>query len=342
MNITPQRFHEITGRFKELTIALIGDFCLDRYLEIDPALKEISIETGLEVYNVVNVRAQPGGAGTILNNLVALGIGRIIPIGFCGEDGEGYELYKALSNCQNVDIHCFLRTEHRRTFTYCKPLVITPGKPPRELNRLDTKNWKTTPPAVEEQIISSIYGVYKECDAMIVLEQVELPNTGVVTENTLKAVDDVSKKRQDLPIIADSRRGLLNYPSLIYKMNAHELEKYLNKNIGVEVEQIGEAALEISCRTKREAFVTIGERGIIGCTPDGYIKHVPGIPPKGEIDIVGAGDSVTANLISSIAAGATLEESLVLANSAAWIVIHKLGTTGTASVAELKDTLFRQ
>ena len=77
-------------------MAVVGDFCLDRYLEIDPEKQEISIETGLAVHNVVNVRNQPGGAGTILNNLVALGVGEIYPVGFSGEDGEGYELRRAL------------------------------------------------------------------------------------------------------------------------------------------------------------------------------------------------------------------------------------------------------
>ena len=90
------RFDAITSRYPNLRIALVGDFCLDRYLEIDPARKEISIETGLPVHNVVRVRSQPGAAGTILNNLVALEIKTIYPIGFCGVDGEGFELQRAL------------------------------------------------------------------------------------------------------------------------------------------------------------------------------------------------------------------------------------------------------
>src|SRR5213083_3660527 len=94
--MTPTRFQAITGRYRDLSIAVLGDFCLDRYLEIDPAKREVSLETGLPVHNVVNVRAQPGGAGTILNNLSALGIGAIYPIGFAGDDGEGFELRRAL------------------------------------------------------------------------------------------------------------------------------------------------------------------------------------------------------------------------------------------------------
>ena len=90
--MTKQRFKEITGQYRDLRIAVIGDYSLDRYLEIDPSKTETSIETGLSVHNVTRVRAQPGAAGTVLNNLVALGIGEIWPVGFCGDDGEGFEL----------------------------------------------------------------------------------------------------------------------------------------------------------------------------------------------------------------------------------------------------------
>src|SRR5712675_2436340 len=115
----PSRFQAITERFSGLSIAVVGDFCLDRYLEIDPAREETSIETGLPVHNVVNVRSQPGAAGTILNYLVALGIGKIFPIGFVGEDGEGLELWYSLEARRGVRLDHFLRSNLRRTFTYC-------------------------------------------------------------------------------------------------------------------------------------------------------------------------------------------------------------------------------
>ena len=143
--MTPERFRAITSRYASLRIAIVGDFCLDRYLEIDPALGETSIETGLPVHNVARVRAQPGGAGTILNNLVALGVGRIVPVGFCGDDGEGYELKRELGARQGVELDHFVTSPERRTFTYCKPLVVEPGREPVELNRLDSKNWTPTP-----------------------------------------------------------------------------------------------------------------------------------------------------------------------------------------------------
>ena len=85
----PGRFNELTKAYANLRVAVVGDFCLDRYLEIDPARSEVSIETGLEVYNIVNVRSQPGGSGTILNNLEALGCGHLFPVGLPERMGRG-------------------------------------------------------------------------------------------------------------------------------------------------------------------------------------------------------------------------------------------------------------
>ena len=167
---------------------MLGDFCLDRYLEIDPALAETSLETGLSVFNVVRVRAQPGGAGTVLNNLVALGVGQIIPVGFAGEDGEGFELVRAMQRMPGVRMDRFLQTPQRRTFTYCKPLVIEPGKPPRELNRLDTKNWTPTPAEVEQQLIAALRAEAEQIDALVIMDQVDLAGRGVVTAGVLEAV----------------------------------------------------------------------------------------------------------------------------------------------------------
>ena len=150
--MTPERFRSITSGYAALRIAIVGDFCLDRYLEIDPARCETSIETGLPVHNVVRVRAQPGGAGTILNNLVALRVGRIVPVSFCGDDGEGYELRRELARLPGVELDHFVTSPLRRTFTYCKPLIVEPDREPVELKRLDSKNWTPTPPSLAQRL----------------------------------------------------------------------------------------------------------------------------------------------------------------------------------------------
>lgn len=318
------RFDEITSRYAGLRIAVVGDFCLDRYLEIDPARAETSIETGLAVHNVVGVRAQPGAAGTVLANLVALGVGTIFPVGFCGEDGEGYELRRALGALAGVRLEHFLTTPLRRTFTYCKPLVLE--HPPRELNRLDSKNWTPTPQPVVQHMVEALRVL--RVDAVIVMDQVDESDTGVITREVLPHLGELAKTT---PVLADSRRGLGDYPPVIFKMNAAELRALTGRE-GDEAT----AARELAARNQRPVFVTMAERGIVGAEPGGAIEHVPALPLRGPIDVVGAGDSVTANLTMALAAGATLREAIELAICASSLVIHQLGTTGTASVAQLR------
>jgi rfaE bifunctional protein kinase chain/domain len=323
--VTAERLQEITGKYPSLRIAVVGDYSCDRYLEIDPTREETSIETGLPVHNITNVRAQPGAAGTVLANLSALGVGELWPVGFCGCDGEGYELQRALEQLPGVKMNYFFESKTQRTFTYCKPLMMEPGQPPRELSRLDSKNWHHTPKTLQKKLADGVRALAGKVDAFVILDQVDEPETGVVTQNLLATIDEI--KTQTL-VIGDSRRGLKNWPHVIYKMNADELARFTDGEPKT-------AAVELAQKTGKPVFVSVAENGIHCANPNGETTHSPALPVRGAIDIVGAGDAVTANLAAALATDAELPEALELANRAASIVIHKLGTTGTASVSEI-------
>lgn len=333
------RFQAITDSFAGLSVAIIGDFCLDRYLEIDPVRAETSIETGLPVHNVIHVRSQPGAAGTILNNLVALGVKRVFPVGFCGDDGEGFELRRALGAHAGVRLDYFVQTPDRRTFTYCKPLVIEAGKAPRELNRLDSKNWSPTPLSVRAHLADAVRNVAREVDAFILMDQVEVADTGVITPEILGAVRSIVDRGAPRFAIADSRRSLRGYPPVALKMNAAELAAMTDTPVSAGIEQVRPVAALLARQHGRPVFITLAERGILGATPEGTVEHVPALPVRGDIDVVGAGDAVTANLTAALASGATMREALELAMAAASVVVHQLGTTGTASVDQLRSVV---
>ncbi|MDP6082654.1 MAG: PfkB family carbohydrate kinase [Verrucomicrobiota bacterium] len=331
-----ERFAELAGRYSELRVALVGDFCLDRYLEIDPARAETSIETGLEVFNVARVRSQPGGCGTILNNLSALGAGTVFPVGFAGEDGEGYELMHALGQAGCVDLGHFFQTRERRTFSYTKPLVMEPGRSPKELNRLDFKNWSPTPKPVQEQIASSLYALAKQVDVMVLLEQVDEADTGVLAGGVLEALNQIRHDHPELLILADSRRGPAHFPSVGLKMNREEFTGLTGESADMPLAELCAAIGRLAAERGQAVFVSLSEDGIAGARPGEAPEHVPCQPLRGEIDIVGAGDSVMANLAMALAAGAGTSEAMTLAMAAASVVVHQLGTTGTASQQDIR------
>ena len=71
----------------------------------------------------------PAAAGTVITNLAALGVSRIIPISMIGDDGEGYELRQAL---RMLSVTCETSiTNERRTPTYTKPMLMTAGQTAR-------------------------------------------------------------------------------------------------------------------------------------------------------------------------------------------------------------------
>jgi bifunctional ADP-heptose synthase (sugar kinase/adenylyltransferase) len=142
-----------------------------------------------------------------------------------------------------------------------------------------------------------------------------------------------------LRFVGDSRRGLRDWPAITFKMNAVELSNLIDRSGPVSIDEVKKLAAELAVRQGREVFITLAERGLVGARSDGLVLHQSALPVRGEIDIVGAGDAVTANLTAALAAGVDLYESLLLASLASSIVIHKLGTTGTATPHELVELL---
>ena len=172
------------------------------------------------------------------------------------------------------------------------------------------------------------------------MDQVDIAETGVVTRRLLGTIRAIKKQRPDLLVLADSRRSLQGYPPVSLKMNRAELSRLAGKERLVPLREVGPTAAALAREKGSRCFVTLAENGMVGAGPDGTLERLAALPVRGEIDVVGAGDCVTANLAVALAAGATLREALELANAAASIVVHKLGTTGTASVEEIRRLFY--
>jgi rfaE bifunctional protein kinase chain/domain len=336
--MTPERFDALLERIASLRIGIVGDFSLDRYFDIDPTLTETSIETGLAVHHVTQVRCQPGAAGNITANLAALGATTLWPIGYCGDEGEGYELRRALKHVPGVALDHFHQTSERQTFTYSKPLLHHPGEPPEELSRLDIKNRTPTPKSIEAKIITSLQDLAPQIDALIVMDQAGVRDMGAITPAVLETVTSLKIKTPQLTIFADSRHGLASFPPFIFKMNAAEFSS-LTQSTGHSLNDLLDRSARLASQNKQPLFITLAEQGMIEATPEGKSVHVPALPLRGPIDIVGAGDTVTATLSLAHAAGATSLEIMQLAQAAASLVVHQLGTTGTPDLSELRKLL---
>src|SRR5882757_1171333 len=119
------RLKQVLDAFPKLSMAVVGDLFLDKYLDLDAWLTEVSVETGLDAYQIARIRCYPGAGGTVLNNLRALGIGTLHAVSAIGDDGEGYELLRALRDRQVNTDGVVIRSD-RMTPTYTKPMLSQP------------------------------------------------------------------------------------------------------------------------------------------------------------------------------------------------------------------------
>jgi len=156
------RLSDILAGFERSRVLVIGDYFVDKYLEIDRSLAEISLETGLVAHQVYAVRSSPGAAGTVVSNLRALGVG-VIALGVIGDDGEGYELLRALK-VSGVDTEAMLSSTERLTPTYMKPMMHEAGGRIHEISRLDIKNRSPLPSDLEDELIAHLGTLIADVD----------------------------------------------------------------------------------------------------------------------------------------------------------------------------------
>lgn len=316
-----------------LAVVVLGDLFLDRYLDIDAGLTEPSVETGLDAYQVTRVRSYPGAAGTVVNNLAALGVSRIHVISVIGDDGEGYELRQALARMPAVSTTYLHANAGRRTPTYTKPMLAETGKLPRELNRLDIKNRSRLPPEAESEVLQALDGFFPYVHVLHVVDQVSEPDCGVVTEKVRKRLADLGAWFKATTVLADSRERIGLFQNVALKPNEAEC---LRAAGGTGDSAVAASALARRCG--RTVFCTCGERGIRVADPAGNSPIVvPAYPVTGPVDPVGAGDSTSAGIACALACGATPLEAAAFGNLVASITVQQLGTTGTASVGQIRQ-----
>jgi bifunctional ADP-heptose synthase (sugar kinase/adenylyltransferase) len=340
------RIEDILAKLPQLTIGVLGDLFLDQYLRLDPALTEPSLETRLDAYQVVEITNSPGAAGTVLNNLVALGVGQVKILSFIGIDGQGYDLMQELI-LRGVDLSDLLESPHRRTPTYIKPMLGL-GTHARELNRLDINNRTPTPGEVESFILDKLPRLWSEVDALLVIDQVSEAECGVVTTAVRERLSKLGRTDPRKMLLADSRVRIGAFHFCWAKPNLHECQQAVKHGLlpPGEIDDWEDearfAASALADQLERPVFCTLGENG--SCLADPFaagnscsgqrevgFTTIDQYPVAGPIDVVGAGDSTSASIACAYAAGASLTEAAAFGNLVASITIQQLGTTGTAT-----------
>lgn len=335
MNI--QKIAERLSQTAQAKIIVFGDYALDKYLYIDPKRDEPSAETGLSAYQVHRKSMAAGVGGTITNNLRAMGA-QVICIGIVGEDGEGVELLRELE-MTGADTRWMVKDPSLCTSTYMKPMRKNPLGIYEEMNRLDLRNFEEPSMETQKKLLQNLEEALEEADAVLITDQFYQRNMGVVTDYVRDCLAELADRRKDRIFYADSRSFMQEFRNMMVKCNNLELFSLFSGGDGdpEDLEQIIARGKEIYARNGNPVFVTRGKEGIVVFEKE--VSIVPAFLVEGETDICGAGDATNAGIVLGLTLGLSTAQAALLGCCISSITITQLGTTGTASVEEVRKKL---
>ena len=315
-------------------ITVFGDFCLDKYMYIDPARDEISVETGLTAYQVESIKCFPGVGGTVTNNLRSLGV-QVRSVGLTGDDGEGYDLLKTLEQT-GVNTELMVRSERVMTSTYTKRMRKTESGDYKEMKRIDIRNFKETPKELEDKLLTNLEKALTNTFGVIITDQYPEPNNSTVTERIRHELAVVAERYPEKFFYADSRGFTGSFKNVIIKCNEFELPGSAE---GMDkMSSIQSRGKELLEKNGKAVVVTMGEKGAYVFDTNG-IEHIPAFRVDGPLDITGAGDATNAGIMLGLTLGLTLTESVLLGCCISSITIQQIGVTGTATIEQVKQRL---
>jgi rfaE bifunctional protein kinase chain/domain len=316
---------EILERIPEQSVLVLGDICLDRWCRYDPATSEPSRETGIPRIGVVRTEVSPGAAGTIANNLKALLAQQVSVLGVIGEDGFGVELQRALA-ARGISSDLAVHSSAVPTFTYTK--LINKDTEEEDQPRVDFIYTEPMPRDVEDQIIERLRTSWASFDAILVCDQAETPEGGVVTPRVRGTLGELAACDSSKVVWADSRVRGEHFRNVILKSNVGEAEAACRRAFG------GNDVVRLRRHTQSPLLViTDGSNGAL-LVDDKGPRRVPTKHVEHPVDICGAGDSFSAGTALALSITRSPEEAIRFGNMVASVTIMKKGT-GVASPAEV-------
>ncbi|MDY0222405.1 MAG: D-glycero-beta-D-manno-heptose-7-phosphate kinase [Desulfobacterium sp.] len=314
--------------FKKIRALVLGDLMIDEYLwgEVD----RISPEAPVPIVSVKRETSTLGGAGNVINNLVAMGAS-VSVVGTAGTGTTGQMMLDKFNEL-GVDTRGIIDEPDRPTTR--KTRVIASSQ---QVLRIDRETKKEISRETLNRLISFINGVAGRVDLVIISDY----GKGLVTRDLVKETVAIARTH-GIPVLADPKGLDFTKYSRVSILTPNQKEASLAAGIDIRTDQdlirVGTGIMALA--ELERLVVTCGKEGMMLFERDKEPIRIASLARQ-VFDVSGAGDTVISILGLALAAGAGYEESAAIANAAAGIVVGKVGTA-TASPEELALALKKQ
>ncbi len=319
---------ELLKRITDVRVGVVGDFCLDAYLIVDPSASEVSVETDMATRPVREQRYSLGGAGNVSANLISMGTGKVKVFGVVGDDPFGWQMRRLMDGI-GID-HGFLLPQGTewQTSTYTK---LYEGD--SEDRRIDYGNFNKLHPATAELLLEALEKALAELDILIVNQQLY---GGLCAPDFRRGIVELIRRHPGFAFIVDSRMFSDEFDGAMRKINDREGMCLLEPNRSADAGPPD--ARDISARLFRRwgapVFLSRGDRGCLVQDESGC-HEIPALQILRPIDTVGAGDSLLAGIAAALAAGEDPQGAAEFGSYVAGVTVQKLKMTGTATPEEI-------
>lgn len=306
--------------FSKAQVLVVGDVMLDRYWH--GGTQRISPEAPVPVVQVRQREDRAGGAGNVALNIAALGGGASL-LGLVGCDEAGDVL---ASRLQAANVHCLFETVAELP-TITKLRVMSRNQ---QLLRMDFEEPFTVQHS--QQLAARLPALLDHVGVLVLSDY----NKGALTE---AAAMIASARAAGVPVLVDPKGSCFSpyRGATLLTPNLHEFETIVGRCDSEQ--QLVAKGWQLVAELELEALlITRGEQGmtLLNKRSD-TVLHLPA-QAREVFDVTGAGDTVIATLAASLAADFSLEQAVVLANTAAGLVVAKSGTA-TVSGPELRRAM---
>ena len=310
--------------FTGCRIVVVGDLMLDKYLS--GSVERLSPEAPVPVLLREAERAVLGGAANVCANLAALGA-EVVAIGVIGRDEAGSVLVDLLRAYPK------LNTEHLVTDinrpTTCKIRVMSGG---HQMVRIDAESKADITADVEEIVAAAIKDSLHWADVVVLSDYAK----GLCNDRVIRTVIDAAASSK-ASIIDPKRRDFSIYrDATLIKPNRRELTDATHLPCETD-HQAEAAALAAIGETNSAILLTRSEHGMSYFERNKKPLHLK-TAAQDVFDVSGAGDTVLALAALGTAGKLPVSELMRLANTAAGIVVSKIGTA-VVSARELDEAL---
>lgn len=327
-----QRYLDLLDQFRSRRVAVVGDFLLDQYIIGTSA--RVSREAPIVVVDYQDTVYHPGGAANAAQNVTALGAAANA-VGVLGPDREGDVLVRLLG-ARGVDTAGLVREAEAMTSTKLRILAGEMNAQKQQVARVDRSHRLVWHPALAGRVRSLVDDALASCDAVLLADY----GLGVLGNDlAAHALSRCAAHRR--PAVVDSRHRLREFRgATVATPNEVEAMEALGMRSESELTDAAALSRRIAETGIPNLIVTRGSKGMVVCGADTPFTALGIAGSREATDVTGAGDTVSAVVALSLAAGATLAEAAQMATFAASVVVMKRGTA-TASPEEIRDTIER-